>query len=618
MSQFDPGLDIVEAALKGRVLEPPDREDVEMEEATGTVGDTEAIYWRLWIKGHEERDFVTANVKNAIEGTVRKSRRAYVPSTWTIPPRNLLVRTIRDHLKGGLGRAHEGAQEWPVTRIDCRWKPTSQDEWFEAKEWMEKTVNRSIRAIQQFNPPVLPQASETWFGMAGTIIGLQPELRTGHDTNYNDTMPKLTDIGWQTWKQPGQPELDPFSFVIWEPFGGLGAPVNPNARQWSVKEVMEPTLNWSFHVKSSVATATELDHLKLYIRESFSDWMASLWNRPWISSTQYNDLSDPRQWGRFLDVRIQGAYLRVFADAEQDLRAGDNDDDQDEDSREHTYRISCKWNVDQQMMGLPFLQHAFRPVLSGQEVVTQNGIHEYELLCIQMHRIESVRARADDRPHFYSGWRENLVRDLWPRLSRDQYNQWKCGLIEMAATRNSVNWTADQYNTDEERTRVRVEFFHAMNKEQKLLNWRFWIKGELTDIISLHMRRAFRERIRALLPDALAASADSFVLGKRMHFGDPRAKTRGMTRVDCWWVVNRHVYAQSPDSGLLGNSSSGTLQNQIAEMSRIFEIESVRMAHGDKPTWRSAPKESVNIWPPEHDNQTLYDAWECDLSRVHR
>lgn len=622
MSQSDPGLDIINAALNGRVLDPPSRPDVEMADAMEIEGGTEAIYWRLWIKGHEARDFVTANVKDAIEGTVRKSRAAYVPATWTIPPRNLLVRTIHDHLKGGLGRAHEGPQEWPVTRVDCRWLPTSLDEWFEAKEWMEKTVNRSMRLMRENNPGDIPRASETWFGMAGTVIGLPPELRTGHDTNYNDTMPKLTDIGWHKWRFPGQPEADPFSFVsTLTPFGGQGPPVNPNARQWSTTDPQEPVLNWSFHIKDSVATVGERSELELYIRESFGRWMATFWNAPWIGQTQYNDLSDPHQWCQFLDIKIVGASIGVYEDAESDLRAGDNTDD-DDDPHEFTYRVSCKWNVDQKMMGTPFLRNAFRPIIGSDQVITQTGIHEYELLCIQMHRIESVRARDADIPQFFSGWRQNWTRHLWPRLSRDQYNQWQCRLLGVSTMQLGVNRAVERHNTDEERTRVRIEWQHANNKESKVLHWRFWIKGVLEDenYFGLHMRRVFRARLSSVTDDEQlrSSSAGLFTYEMTVHFGDPRAKTRAMTRVDCWWMQNRRRAIPLLTAGLLGNGSTRVLSRRIEDISKLFEIETVVMAEGDQPTWRVIANESVNTVPPEYDNQFFYDRWQCDLSNVHR
>jgi len=624
MSQFDPGLDIIDAALNGRVLDPPSRPDVEMDEAMETAGGTEAIYWRLWIKGHEARDFVTANVKNAIEGTVKKSRSGYVPSTWTIPPRNLLVRTIHDHLKGGLGRAHEGPQAWPVTRVDCRWQPTSNDEWFEAKEWMEKTVNRSIQMIREHNPHDESRAVETWFGMDGTILGLWPELRTGHDTNYNDTMPKLTDIGWHTWRVPGQSEPIPFSFVNEPPFGGLGPPVNTNdARHWSTTDPQEPVLNWSFHVKESVATVGERSKLELYIRESFGKWVATFWNEPWIRSTQYNDLADPRQWCQFLDIKIVGASIGVYEDAESDLRAGDNTDDEDDESHEFTYRVSCKWNVHKKMMGAPFLRNAFDPILGSDRVVTQSGIHEYELLCIQMHRIESVRARDADRPKFFSGWRQHWTRHLWPRLSRDQYNQWQCRLLGVSASRAlTVNQAVARHDTDEERTRVRVEFQHTNNKERKILHWRFWVKGPLEDKseFGLHMRRVFRERVFAITDDERLRSNSTFLFVNKttMHFGDPRAKTRGMTRVDCWWMQNRQRAMPLLAAGLLGDGSTRVLSRRIEDISKLFEIDTVVMAEGDQPTWSVIANESVNTVPPEYDDQALYDAWQCDLSNVHR
>jgi hypothetical protein len=623
MSQFDPGLDIIDAALKGNLLDPPDRPDVEMDEAVGTEGSTEAIYWRLWIKGHETRDFIATYVKEGVEGTVRKSRSAYVPATWTIPPRNFLVRTIHDHLKGGLGRAHEGPQEWPVTRVDCRWKPTSRDEWFEAKEWAEKTVNGSLRLIRQNNPDDESRAAETWFEMEGTVFGVDPHLGTGHDTNYNDTMPKLTDIGWHKWRFPGQLAGVPFSFVHDPPFHGLGAPVNPNGRQWSITgDPPEPVLNWSFHVKESVATVGERSDLELYIRESFGKWVASFWNAPWTRSTQYHDLPDPRAWCQFLDIKIEPASIGVYEDAPEDIRSGDTDDDDDDGSLELTYRVSCKWNVGREMMGKPFLQNAFRPILSG-HVVTQSGIHEYESLCIQMHRIDSVRARAEDLPSFFSGWRQYWMRNLWPRLSRDQYNQWKCRLIGVSALgRTVVQQAIHRHNTDEERDRVRIEFNHNRNRETTILHWRFWIKNALEDKLEfeLHVRRIFRERVRAVSDDAqvISDAGHTFSCLYTTHFTNPRAKIRGMTRVDCWWIVNRRDAIPLLTSGLLGDASTRSLQETVAEMSRIFEIENVLMADGDQPTWRAEPAESVTTVPPEYDNPAAYEAWRCDLSKVHR
>ncbi len=618
MSAVDPGRQILDAVLSGRTYDPPNYADVIMDEATGTG--TEGIYWRLWIKGHEANDFVTASVKNAIEGTVRKSRRTYVPSTWTIPRRNLLVRTIQDYLKGGLGRAEEGPQEWPVTRVDCRWQPTSEDEWFEAKEWMEKTVNRSIRSIQEFNPQDLPRALATWFGMDGTVIGLQPELRTGHDTNYNDTMPQLTDIGWHKWRVPGQAETIPFSFVSGLPFGGLGPPVNSNASQWSTTDPQELVLNWSFHLKENVATVGEHKELEVYIRESFGKWMATFWNAPWIRQTQYNDLPDPHQWCQFLDIKIQPASIGVYEDADSDLRAGDISDDDDDDSHEFTFRVSCKWNVDRTMMGIPFFRNAFRPVL-GPHVTTQSGIHEYELLCIKMHRIESVRARATDIPQFVSGWRQHWTRQLWPRLSREQYNQWKCGLIGVPMTQLTINQAVTRHDTDEERRRVRTEFEHTYNKERQILHWRFWIKGAIEDAgeFGLHMRRVIKARVLTITGDERVRSNAGFLFSykTKVHFGDPRAKTRGMTRVDCWWMQNRNRAIPLLTAGLLGNGSTRVLSRRIEDISRLFEIDTVVMAEGDQPTWRAIPDESVNTVPPHYDNQHLYDTWQCDLSKVH-